>query len=194
MAKLSALFEQLRKDYRKHDSELNNPALWAVAVYRFGVWSNQIENRLVRRAASKTYGVMFLGIELMTGIVMNREVKVGEEFHLVHWGNTKIHPDAVIGNRVGIMHDVTLGTNMDRPGVPVIGDDVFIGAGAKILGPVKIGNGARIAANSLVLSDVPAGATAIGVPARILQYTGRPESRPPPDPAQRPDLNGKHGT
>jgi serine O-acetyltransferase len=98
---------------------------------------------------------------------------VGEEFHLIHWGNTKIHPGVVIGNRVGIMHDVTLGTTMERPGVPRIGNDVFIGAGAKILGPVTIGDGAVVAANSLVLSDVPPGATAVGVPARVLNYTGR---------------------
>jgi len=78
----------------------------------------------------------------------------------------------VIGDRVGIMHDVTIGTNLERPGTPVIGNDVFIGTGARILGGVKIGDGARIAANSVVLTDVPAGATAIGVPARVMQYTG----------------------
>ena len=72
------------------------------------------------------------------------------------------------------MHDVTIGTNMDRPGVPRLGNNVFVGAGAKILGGISIGDGARIAANSLVVCDVPAGATAVGVPARVLQYTGRP--------------------
>jgi len=106
----------------------------------------------------------------------------------VHGWNIKIHPESVIGARVGIMHDVTLGTNMERPGAPVIGDDVFIGAGARIIGGVHIGNGARIAANSLVIGDVPAGATAIGVPARVMQYTGRPppSSSPPSSPPSSP--------
>src|SRR5262249_16975207 len=69
--------------------------------------------------------------------------------------------------RVRILHNVTLGTNMG-PDVPTIGNDVFIGCGASILGKVTIGDGARIAANSLVIADVPPGATAIGVPAKVM--------------------------
>jgi serine acetyltransferase len=65
------------------------------------------------------------------------------------------------------MHGVTIGTNMDR-GVPVIGNDVFIGANATIIGKIRIGDGARIAANTLVLSNVPPGTVAIGVPAKIM--------------------------
>ncbi|MGB8298140.1 MAG: serine acetyltransferase [Polyangia bacterium] len=122
----------------------------------------------------KMYGAMSLFIEATSGIILPREAQLGKDFHLVHAGNTKIHPQSVIGDRVGIMHDVTLGTTPDGCGVPTIGDDVFIGAGAKILGAVKIGDRARVAANSLVISDVPPDTTAIGVPARILRYTGRP--------------------
>lgn len=170
---LSALIRTLKSDFRRHDASLKNPALWAVAVYRFGRYANELPRGVVRSVASKAYGLMFLGVEVTSGIVFNREATVGEDFHLIHWGNTKIHPGVVMGDRVGIMHDVTLGTTMEREGVPRIGNDVFIGAGAKILGPVTIGDRAIIAANSLVLSDVPAGATAVGVPARVLNYTGR---------------------
>jgi len=81
-----------------------------------------------------------------------------------------VHPKTVIGERCGIQQDVTIGTNPERNGAPIIGDDVYIGAGAKVLGPVKIGDRARIAANSLVINDVPDDATAIGVPARIIRY------------------------
>jgi serine O-acetyltransferase len=142
----------------------------------------------MRTLTSKVYGGLSLGVEVTTGVVIDRAVQLGPEFHLVHSGNTKIHPGVVIGARCGIMHDVTLGMNMERKGVPRIGDDVFIGAGAKVLGPVTIGDGARVAANSLVLSDVPAGATAVGVPARVLIYTGRAAAeatpaRPNPAPA-----------
>lgn len=175
MPKLSALFTDLREVHRRHRS-LKNPALWAVAVYRFGTWSGEFGRSVMGTVTSGIYGALFMGVGMTTGIVINREARIGKNFHLVHWGNTKIHPKAVIGDRVGIMHDVTIGTNMERIGAPRIGNDVFIGAGAKILGPVTIGDGARIAANSLVLSDVPAGATAIGVPARVLQYTGRPRT------------------
>lgn len=173
MANVRALVTELRKVYRRHGATLKNPALWAVAVYRFGTWSDELGDGIVGRVTSRVYGALFFGVGLTTGIVINREARIGADFHLVHWGNTKIHPKSVIGDRVGIMHDVTLGINMQRAGAPRIGNDVFIGAGAKILGPVTIGDGARVAANSLVISDVPAGTTAIGVPARVLTYTGR---------------------
>ncbi len=174
MATLATLVTQLRKDYRRHHSSLSAPTVWAVAVYRFGVWGRELQNPIIKTVASKAYGAMFLGIQLATGIVINREAKIGSDFYLIHHGNTKIHPGVIIGEGCAIMHDVTLGTNMERPGAPRLGNNVFVGAGAKILGPITIGDGARIAANSLVISDVPAGMTAIGVPARLLQYTGRP--------------------
>lgn len=180
MPTLASLFTTLREVHRRHRT-IKNPAMWAVAVYRYGCWSSEFGNSVMGTLTSGIYGALFMGIGMTTGIVINREARIGKNFHLVHWGNTKIHPKAVIGDRVGIMHDVTIGTNMERTGAPRIGNDVFIGAGAKILGPVTIGDGARIAANSLVLSDVPAGTTAIGVPARVLQYTGRPRTGSSPD-------------
>jgi serine O-acetyltransferase len=186
MPELSDLIAELRDDYTRHGESLKNPAVWALGVYRFGVWSSDIKGP-IGRLASKLYGAMFLGVQLTTGMVLHREARIGKALYIVHWGNTRVHPNAVIGDRCGLMHDVTIGTNMEREGVPVLGDDVFVGAGAKILGPVRIGSGARIAANSLVLQDVPDGATAVGVPARILRYTGRPssdpEAAPPPNEA-----------
>lgn len=169
------MLDEIRGDYLRHGSDLKNPAFWALAVYRFGTWSNELPVAPARWLTSKAYGMLFLAVELASGIVVNREARIGDEFHIVHSGNIKIHPKTVIGDRVGIMQDVTLGTNVERDGAPTIGNDVFIGAGAKIIGPVRIGNGARVAANSLVLGDVPDGATAIGVPARVVRYTGRGE-------------------
>jgi serine O-acetyltransferase len=82
-----------------------------------------------------------------TGVVINGKVKGGANFH--------------------VYHQVTLGS--DRQGAPVIGDDVFIGAGAKIIGPVTIGDGVRIGANAVVVHDLPPHVTAIGIPARIVR-------------------------
>ena len=104
-------------------------------------------------------------------IVIPREAKIGKDFHIIHTGNILIHPDTVIGDRCGILHDVTIGTNM-KPGAPTIGNDVFIGVGAKVLGEITIGNGATIAANTLVTKNIPPGETAIGVPARIVKRKG----------------------
>ncbi len=162
---------KLHADWMRHDRRVSNPALWMLAVYRYGRWVAEL-GAPARWIGGKIYGAMNLAIELATGSSIPREATVGDAVHLVHYFDIRIHPDAVIGDRVGIMHDVTIGTSMSRHGAPRIGNDVFIGTGAKILGPVRIGDGAVIAPNSVVLSDVPPGATAIGVPARVLRLDG----------------------
>jgi serine O-acetyltransferase len=75
----------------------------------------------------------------------------------------------VIGNDVRIDQEVTIGIRWDEDVAPIIGNNVRIGAGAKVLGSIKVGDGARIGANAVVLTDVPDGATAVGVPARIIR-------------------------
>lgn len=166
------MFEKVRSDYRRHGRRLLNLAFWALAVYRFGVWSNGLRFRPARWLTSKLYGLWFFLLQITSGIELNREARIGEQLFLPHVGNIKIHPHAVIGDRCTIFHDVTVGNNLDRAGAPTIGSDVHIGAGAKILGPVKVGDGARIAANSLVVSDIPPGVTAVGVPARPMRFSG----------------------
>lgn len=167
------MFDQIRSDYKRHDSAALNPALWAILNYRFGVWSLKIRFAPWRWFVSKIYGLNLFLILITSGIRLYRETTIGKNFHLIHSGNTSIHPDVVIGDRCGIQQDVTIGSNMGRSGVPTLGNDVYIGVGAKILGDVTIGDGAVVAANSLVIADVPENATAIGVPARIMRYTGR---------------------
>lgn len=174
MASVKSLVDQLRSDFRLHGGQWTNLAFYPVANYRFGRWANEHPSEVVRAVGGKTYGALRLVIEITTGSVIHREAKIGKDFHLVHGWNTNIGPYSVIGDRVGVMHDVTIGTNMDRPGTPTIHDDAFIGTGAKLLGPIEIGPRARVGANSVVIGSVPADATAIGVPAKILRYTGRP--------------------
>lgn len=80
-----------------------------------------------------------------------------------------IHRRVVIGENCEISHQVTIGGRGGFYEVPMIGNDVFIGTGARVLGPVKIGDGAIIGANAVVLSDVPAHSVAVGIPARIIK-------------------------
>lgn len=162
------MFEKIRRDYRRHGSRLSEPGLWVMAVYRFGQWKNTLP-KPARWVAQKVYRAGFLATNLTVGCHIPDEVEFGEDPHFVHAKDVLMHPKVKLGDRVGMMHAVTLATTVDRPGVPEIGDDVFIGAGAVIVGPVKVGDGARIAPNSLVMQNVPAGATAIGVPARIVK-------------------------
>jgi serine O-acetyltransferase len=93
--------------------------------------------------------------------------KLGGGLLLPHPNGVVIHPDAVVGPNCLIFQQVTLGHG-PLPGAPIIGGHVDIGAGAKVLGGVRVGDHARIGANAVVISDVPAGATAVGVPARVI--------------------------
>ena len=97
---------------------------------------------------------------------------LGHRLMLPHPNGIVIHEDAVVGNDCMIMQQVTIGMIGDGE-VPTIGNGVYIGAGAKIIGKVSVGDGARIGANAVVTQDVPPGCTAVGVPARLVP----PENR-----------------
>lgn len=174
------MLEEIRADYARHGRRLRDRAVWALAVYRFGRWSMELRSAPLRWLTGKLYGLLSMVSEIVTGVTMDRTVRIGRDFHIIHAATIFIHPSVVIGDRCGIMHNVTIGTNMD-PGVPVIGDDVFIGCGASVLGAIQVGDGARIAANSLVIDDVPAHHFAAGVPARCYKRPaeGSPGASPP---------------
>jgi len=171
------IFSQLAADYRRHDRSILNPALWAVWNYRYGVWLGAIRFMPLRWILSKFYGLNLFLILITSGICLYRETTIGKDLHLIHPGNISIHPGTIIGDRCGIMHDVTIGTNM-ADGTPVIGNDVFIGAGAKVLGKIRIGNNVSIAANSLVISDIPDDSTAMGVPAKVWHFPQKRDEPP----------------
>lgn len=99
--------------------------------------------------------------------IIGRGAQFGESFVLVHSQGVVINGSVRGGKHVYIEHQVTIGAEKQRS--PVIGNHVFIGAGAKIVGAVTIGDHARIGANAVVVHDVPAGATVGGIPARILK-------------------------
>jgi serine O-acetyltransferase len=95
--------------------------------------------------------------------------KIGGGLLIPHPNGIVIHPDAEIGPNCLLFQQVTIGSDgSDGSGVPRLGGHVDIGAGAKVLGPVRIGDHARIGANAVVLDDIPAGATAVGIPAYVI--------------------------
>jgi serine O-acetyltransferase len=112
---------------------------------------------------------------LATGADIPPTTRIGGGLLLPHPSGVVIHLDAQIGPNCLIFQGVTIGTGSHAPGVPTIGGHVDVGAGAKILGPITIGDHAKIGANAVVLCDVPAGATAVGIPARIIPANGGAE-------------------
>lgn len=163
------MFDNLREDWRTYERSLSRQGLWVMVVYRFGRWRYTIRNRLLRLPFSFLYRILKLLSQILTGIDLPCEVTVGRRFLIEHFGDIIISGDTVFGDDVVIRNGVTVG--LRRTGVrgaPVIGNRVDIGAGAKILGPVHIGDDVAIGANAVVLTDVPANSIAVGVPAKII--------------------------
>lgn len=104
---------------------------------------------------------------VLTGSDIDRDAKISIDLTLPHPNGVIMHKTAIVGRGCMIMQQVTLGQT-GHSGAPTVGNNVYIGAGAKLLGDITIGDGAKIGANAVVLKDVPKNATAVGVPARII--------------------------
>jgi len=137
-------------------------ALWYHRVSHW-LWTHgmRVPGRLLSQHAR-----LATGIEIHPGAVIGRRVFIDHGMGVV------VGETSVIGDDVLLFHQVTLGGTTMSPGKrhPTVGDRVVIGAGAKVLGPVNIGSDARIGANSVVVKDVPEGATAVGIPAKIREH------------------------
>lgn len=108
--------------------------------------------------------------QAMAGIEIGKDVTLGQGVYFVHPVGVVIGGDSRIGDRVRFYGSNTIGTAKDD-GYPTIEDDVWIGAGARILGPIRIGARSRIGANAVVLSDVPPDSVAVGIPAKVRART-----------------------
>jgi len=113
-----------------------------------------------------------------TGIEIHPGAKIGSGLFIDHGMGIVVGETAVIGNDCTIYHGVTLGGTGHGKGKrhPTVGDNVLIGAGAKLLGPFKVGNNVMIGANAVVLSEVPDSATVVGIPGKIVRIEGKPVS------------------
>ena len=142
---------------------------WTLQVYRLGHLRNRFKSPLVRYPLEAVHLVLSELAEIICGVTIGVSAKIGKRLVLEHSGAIVVHGNAVIGDDCIIRQGVTIGNKrMNRPlEAPHLGNRVNVGAGAKILGVVRIGDDADIGANAVVLIDVPAGALVVGVPARI---------------------------
>jgi serine O-acetyltransferase len=164
------------EDYRTHGSEFLSQGFWALFWHRFGNWRMGLP-KLLRIPATIIYRVMFKLAQVLGGIELPYSIPVGRRVKIEHFGGIIISARA-IGDDVILRQNTTLGIARldDLNARPTLGNRVQVGVGAVILGDITVGDGAVIGANAVVVRDVPPGATAMGVPARIRPAPDQPET------------------
>ena len=179
------LLSQIKEDWIAHKRDWTRPGFRAIASYRFGVWRMTVNPKILRAPLSIVYRWMYRKCRNVYGIELPYTAKLGRRVIFEHQHGIVIHGASVIGDDCIIRQGVTLGNkSLDRPDdAPTLGHRVNVGAGAKILGAVTIGDDAGIGANSVVLRDVPADSIAVGIPARIMPKSL--VSNPAPNRAQK---------
>lgn len=148
-------------------------SLWEVVTYA-GLWAvvhHRIANQLWHRDLKTAARWLSQWSRFLTGIEIHPGATIGRRFFIDHGMGVVIGETAIIGNDVLMYHSVTLGgTSLEKTKRhPTIGNGVLIGMGAKVLGNITIGDNARIGANAVVTRDIPANATAVGIPARVMK-------------------------
>jgi serine acetyltransferase len=158
------LRETLRQDFARNRDPLTRGVL---LVFRYGQWADRRRGaaRLLLALPHKVANLLLL--RLGVGCDLPPQTECGPGLRLHHAGRgITVHRRAVLGANITLFHDVAIGQR-DQSGEPVLEDDVVVGVGARVLGPIRLGTGARVGANAVVLDDVPAGGRALGPRATI---------------------------
>ena len=159
---------------------LTYPGIKAVLFYKVANFFHLAGFHLLARVISQITR-FFTGIEIHPG------AKIGRNLFIDHGMGVVIGETSEVGDNVTIYHAVTLGGSSpsidsekqrDEKRHPTIGNDVVIGSGAQIIGPIKVGNGSRIAANAVVVKDVPENVTMVGVPAKVIKSSNEGQFKP----------------
>ncbi len=147
---------------------LKEQSIWAVWVYRLGRRLDRRPNNLARKLAMPLFWLLYRFVETAVGISLPLTAVIGPGLRIWHFGGIFINDQCVIGANCTLRQGVTIGNRETDGPAPVIGNDVEFGAYAQALGGIRIGNRCRIGAMSVVLTDMPDGSTAVGIPARII--------------------------
>ena len=162
------MFDKIRDDLRAYEYRWLEQGFWVMLVYRFGRWRYSVRPVWLRKPFSFIYKMLFKFVQIVTGIELPCEAIVGRNFIIDHFGGIIVSGFAKFGDDCRIRTGVVVGLRrVDEKCAPIIGNNVDIGAGAKLLGPIQIGNDVMIGANAVVLCDVPDNSIAVGVPAEV---------------------------
>jgi serine O-acetyltransferase len=162
------MFNNLREDLRAYNGKWSAQGFWVMIVYRFGRWRYGVRPVWVRKILSLVYHSLFKITQVATGIELPCEVELGRNFIIDHFGDIIISGYAKFGDNCRIRSGVVVGLrHVDDERAPTIGNHVDIGSGAKLLGPIRVGNNVLIGANAVVIVDIPDNCTAVGVPAVV---------------------------
>ena len=131
---------------------LRSPGVHALAAYRLGHWALR-QPAWARVVLDPLYFILNVLVQVLWGIEISRRARIGPGLYIGHFGGITVSSLAVIGARCAISQSVTIGA--ERRGAPVIGDDVYIACGARLFGPIRVGNNVKIGANAVVHRDVP---------------------------------------
>jgi serine O-acetyltransferase len=170
------IFSVFKQDIKANTGFLNK---LAVLTYRCGnhIFIN-VKFPIIRQLSLLTHKLLdFIILKSLFNAEIPKQTKIGNSLILPHGGNgIIIHPHVEIGEKATIYHQVTIGINEGGLGkstkAPKIGNNVFIGTGAKIIGDITIGNNVKIGANAVVVKSIPDNATAVGNPAKIINKEG----------------------
>jgi serine O-acetyltransferase len=157
----------IAEDLATHGGDKTRPGFKTLKAYRFGVWRMNVPQPF-RAPLSLWYRRQFRHCRDVYGIELPYAATVGRRLTIEHQHGIVVHGECVIGDDCFIRQGVTLGNkSLDKPfDAPVLGNGVNVGAGAKVLGKVTLGDRAQVGANAVVVKDVSAGTTVVGIPAK----------------------------
>ncbi|MCR5484735.1 MAG: hypothetical protein K6F09_03995 [Clostridiales bacterium] len=141
---------------------------------RMCTWYSQCKDPFGRYVLYPYYKIREKRIGLKCGFEISEKTVIGKGLHIAHFSGVTVHIDAVLGDNVSVSTCTTIGQTLKDGKVltPVIGNNVYIAPGARVIGPVRIGNNVAVGANAVVTHDLPDNAVAAGVPAKILNFDG----------------------
>jgi serine O-acetyltransferase len=165
-----SLWQQVKEDWIAHGRDWTKPGFRAIAVQRFGVWRMTLKPKLLRMPFSLIYKSLYRKIRNAYGIDLPYTVQLGRRVIIEHQSCIIVHGYSTIGDDCVIRQGVTIGNRyLNQPlDTPQLGARVNVGAGAKILGKITIHDDVNIGANAVVLANIPAGKTAVGIPAKVI--------------------------